>query len=393
MTPGRACRRAALALAFGTALTTGTATGAWDGTGASGPRAAETRPPPYRQLRSEVVVTVADGSAALDGLVLSPDAARDLLAVLDDRWAAYHPPGVAADAPGPGDGTYPGVGLTVRQADGEIRLGHVRPDGPAAHAGLAADDLLTAVDGVPAGELGVAGVVARLRGPAGTPVTLTTVRGGVPTPVVLVRELLTGAGVIVEPLDAPGTPDAPLHIRVSGFGRGTADQVRGALARGPRAVVLDLRGNPGGLIDEAAAVASAFLAPGPVVTYEDGTGGRRELGADAPPGDQETPLVVLVDGATASAAEVVAAALRDRGRAVIVGATTYGKGSVQAVTALADGGSVEFTIGRWYPPSGRSVDGAGVVPDVAVPPAAPPEVGDARAREVLGGPSGADGTG
>ncbi|HSA48604.1 MAG TPA: S41 family peptidase, partial [Yinghuangia sp.] len=137
--------------------------------------------------------------------------------------------------------------------------------------------------------------------------------------------------------------------------------------------------------DEAAAVASAFLAPGLVVTYEDGTGRHRELGAEAQPGDQGTPLVVLVDDATASAAEVVAAALRDRGRAVIVGTTTYGKGSVQAVTALTGGGAVELTIGRWYPPSGRGVDGTGIAPDIPVAPADPPETADARAREVLGG--------
>jgi carboxyl-terminal processing protease len=189
------------------------------------------------------------------------------------------------------------------------------------------------------------------------------------------RELLGGAGVTVEPLDAAGM----VRIRIAGFGRGTADHVRAALAARPSGVLLDLRGNPGGLIDEAAAVASAFLRPGPVATYDDGSGVRRELGAAAPPGDTTTPVVVLVDGGSASAAEVVAAALRDRGRAVVVGSTTYGKGSVQAPTVLADGGVLELTVGGWYPPDGRSVEGRGVTPDIPVLP----EGADARAREVL----------
>ncbi|HSA52027.1 MAG TPA: PDZ domain-containing protein, partial [Yinghuangia sp.] len=237
MTSGRVRRRAALALAFGTALTTGAATGAWDGAGTTGPQAAETRPRPPHRPPPDVVVSVADGSAALDGLVLSPDAARDLLSVLDDRWAAYYPPGSPADDAAPADGTYPGVGLTVRQANGEVRVGHVHPDSPADRAGLVAGDLLAAVDDLPAGELGVAGVVSRLRGPVGAPVVLTIVRDGAPTPVVLVRELLTGAGVTAEPFDAPDAPGL-LRIRVPGFGRGTADQVRAALDSGPRGVLL-----------------------------------------------------------------------------------------------------------------------------------------------------------
>lgn len=374
MTSGRVRRRAALALVFGAALTTGAATGAWDGPSIPGPRSAAERPP---QLSPAFLPPE---PAVLDGAELGPEAVRGLLAVLDDRWAAYYPPGAAAD-----QRAYAGVGLTVRQADGAVRVAYVPPGGPAARAGIAAGDTVDSVDGTPAPELGIAGVVARLRGTVGTPVTVE-VRppGGAPRRVVLVREQLTGAEVTVEPL-----ADGAVHMRVSAFGRGTAEQVRAALARRPAGVLLDLRGNPGGLIEEAAGVASAFLPPGPVVTYEDGSGVRRELGATAPPGDATTPVVVLVDGASASAAEVVAAALRDRGRAVVVGATTYGKGSVQAPTALAGGGVLELTIGRWYPPDGRSVDGRGVEPDIAIPATTPPDAAAARAAEVLAGLVGA----
>lgn len=369
MTSGRVRRRAALALAFGAALTTGAATGAWDGVGIPGPRAAEARPRIPQQLPR-----VPPGG--LDGAEIGPDTAQGLLAVLDDRWAAYYPPGTAPDHREDVDGTYPGVGLTVSQADGAVRVTYVMPGGPAARAGLVAGDTLVAVDAVPTGELGIAGVVARLRGPAGTTVALTVAqegRGGPPGQFLVTREVLAGAGVMVEPIADMA------RIRVAGFGQGTADQVRAALAAKPSGVLLDLRGNPGGLIEEAAGVASAFLPPGPVVAYDDGSGVRRELGASAPPGDTTTPVVVLVDGGSASAAEVVAAALRDGGRAVVVGSTTYGKGSVQAPTVLADGGVLELTVGGWYPPDGRSVEGRGITPDLPVPP----EAADERAREVL----------
>jgi carboxyl-terminal processing protease len=149
-------------------------------------------------------------------------------------------------------------------------------------------------------------------------------------------------------------------------------------------VILDLRGNPGGLLDEAVEVASAFLDGGPVVSYEQRDAADRTLNAIGA-GDTQTPVVVLVDGGTASAAEVVAAALQDRSRAVIVGSRTYGKGSVQEPSVLPDGSAIEFTIGRYLTPAGRVIDGRGIEPDVLVDPLEAPEVAEARALEVLRG--------
>jgi carboxyl-terminal processing protease len=149
-------------------------------------------------------------------------------------------------------------------------------------------------------------------------------------------------------------------------------------------VILDLRDNPGGLLDEAVSVASAFLDGGPVVTYE--RRGRQQETLDAfAGGDLATPLVVLVNPSTASAAEVVAAALQDRNRAVVVGTRTYGKGSVQEPSTLSDGSALELTVGRYLTPAGRSLDGVGVEPDVVVPPGEAPEMAERRAIDVLTG--------
>jgi carboxyl-terminal processing protease len=149
-------------------------------------------------------------------------------------------------------------------------------------------------------------------------------------------------------------------------------------------VVLDLRGDPGGLLTEAVEVAGAFLDGGVVVSYQKRGEPLHDL--DAPGGGQTTiPLVVLVDGGTASAAEIVAAALQDRNRAVVVGSKTYGKGSVQEPMTLSDGSALEFTVGRYLTPSGRSIDGIGIEPDISVKSSLGSAVAETRAVEVLRG--------
>jgi carboxyl-terminal processing protease len=201
--------------------------------------------------------------------------------------------------------------------------------------------------------------------------------------VTLTRSQVAADDVIVDRLK-----HAVLMIRISSFSRGVGQQVRAALAADPAAhaggVVLDLRDDPGGLVDEAVQVAGVFLDGGPVVSYQRRSAGVTTL--DAPPhGDTVTPLVVLVDGNTASAAEIVTGALQDRGRAVVVGSRTYGKGSVQEPTTLSDGSAIELTVGRYLTPSGRALDGVGIEPDVAIDSAAAPSVAERRALEVLAG--------
>jgi carboxyl-terminal processing protease len=169
-----------------------------------------------------------------------------------------------------------------------------------------------------------------------------------------------------------------------GVGRWVRNQVALARERRVNGLVLDLRDDPGGLLDEAVETASAFLSGGPVVSYQQRGSSPRVLEALGH-GDTGMPLVVLVDGGTASAAEIVAAALQDRGRAVLLGSRTFGKGSVQAPSRLSDGSALELTVGHYLTPSGRSLDGVGVEPDVLVPPGSSDDVFDQRAVEVLSG--------
>lgn len=197
----------------------------------------------------------------------------------------------------------------------------------------------------------------------------------------------SGAAVAALPAVTSSTlADGIVAIRVPAFGAGSGEQVQAAVraveARHGTGIVLDLRGNPGGLLSEAVAAASAFLDGGPVVRLSGRTVPAQTLYA-ARGGDTTTPVAVLVDGGTASAAEIVAGALRDRDRAVLVGSRTFGKGSVQRVVPLSDGSSFELTVATYTTPDGDPVDGVGLTPDVAVPANAPPSVATARAVDLL----------
>lgn len=171
-------------------------------------------------------------------------------------------------------------------------------------------------------------------------------------------------------------------VRVAVFTRGVGSQVRAAVYGSP-AVVLDLRGNPGGLLDEAVETASAFLDSGPVVTYERRGEAPRVISVTSS-GDSRVPVVVLVDKGTASAAEIVAGSLRDRDRAVIVGSTTFGKGTVQEPVRLSDGSAVELTVGRYLTPAGHNLEGVGIEPDIT----ADSSDAERRGRAVLDGLTG-----
>jgi carboxyl-terminal processing protease len=269
-------------------------------------------------------------------------------------------------------GEYGGLGIEVTSEDGVVRVVSPIDGTPAARAGIQAGDYLTAIDGESIVGLTLNDAVRRMRGQAGTDITITVAREGVdPFDVTLTREIINVRAVTarVEGGDIG-------VIRISTFNERTGDMLQDAIRQVKRdtggrlrGVVLDLRNNPGGLLDQAIEVSDAFLDGGEVVS----TRGRQPEDVqryNARRGDDlaGVPVVVLINGASASAAEIVAGALQDRNRALVVGTDSFGKGSVQTVIPLQGGrdGALRLTTARYYTPAGRSIQGAGITPDMEV---------------------------
>ncbi|HVZ99698.1 MAG TPA: S41 family peptidase [Caulobacterales bacterium] len=268
-------------------------------------------------------------------------------------------------------GEYGGLGIEVTMDDGIVKVVSPIDDTPAARAGIQAGDYLTAIDGQSIVGLTLNEAVNRMRGQVGTAINLTVAREGTePFDVNITREIIN-----VRAVTARIDGDIGI-IRISTFNERTASGLDDAIrtirrdAGGRlRGVILDLRNNPGGLLDQAIEVSDAFLDGGEVVS----TRGRHAEDVqryNARRGDelQGVPMVVLVNGASASASEIVAGALQDRNRALVVGTTSFGKGSVQTVIPLQGGrdGALRLTTARYYTPAGRSIQGAGIEPDMEV---------------------------
>lgn len=326
----------------------------------------------------------ADAARPVERKALERAAVEGMLRALGDRWSTYYGASEFTSFHDALEGHYSGVGLWLRPAPtGAMEIGSVQERSPAAKAGVRPGDELVSVGARPVANVGVARVAALLRGRAHTTVAVVVRRGDATHQLRLTRATFTTDDVVVEHLRG----NIAL-VQVRAFTRGVGRDVRQALDAGGNrhagGVVLDLRDDPGGLLDEAAAVASVFLDGGPVVSYERRGKPVRTLEA-LEGGDLTTPLVVLVNSSTASAAEIVAAALQDRNRAVVVGSRTYGKGSVQEPSRLSDGSALELTVGRYLTPAGRSLEGVGVQPDVIVAASAPADVAERRAIDVLTG--------
>jgi carboxyl-terminal processing protease len=253
------------------------------------------------------------------------------------------------------EGRYQGIGIEVREDPRGATIVRVMPEGPAARDGLRVGDLIVGVDGEPVGGLTLSELTKRIRGERGTPIVLTVERVGSADPIAVptIRDRIDLRPVEWGTLE----PDVG-YIRISTFQDGAAREAEraiNALTRGGASrIVLDLRDNPGGLLDEAVKVADLFLASGPIVTTRGRTDGEHTHLA-TPRGFPKLPLAVLVDGGSASASEVVAGALQDTGRAPLVGERTFGKGTVQTLMPMRSGGALKLTIARYYTPSGLPV--------------------------------------
>ncbi len=359
----------ALACVFTGVLAAGAVTGSW-------PEAAD-------GVESRVL---ASGLSRSGGTApAAEDDARRLVSDSGDRWSAAYTAEEYEQLRRGLEGEYVGTGIAVlRTADGRIEVAEVHRDSPAERAGIAPGDEILAIDGVPLAGGPVTDVVSRLRGSdqaeqagPGSTVLLELARDDRRWDLEVER-----ARLAVRSVSVSESGDGVTRIEVSSFTRGAAELLREAVAEVPddHGIVLDLRGNAGGLLTEAAEAASVFLDGGLVATYEV-YGDERALHAESG-GDTGTPLVVLVDGGTMSSAEMLTGALQDRNRAVIVGARTFGKGTVQMPSEQPDGSVAELTVGHYVTPSGRTVDEDGIVPDLLVGSG---QDAEEEARTVLGG--------
>jgi carboxyl-terminal processing protease len=317
--------------------------------------------------------------------VLQQAAVDGMLKALGDPWSAYYEPTEFTRYEQTLSGSYSGVGIWVRRtADGVLRIESVQSGSPAAAAGLRPGDVLTAVAGLPVAGRTVADVADALWGRPGTNVTVRVERNGRSLTDVLSRAAIHDGDVSAQRI-VPGVERLRIAMFTRGVSRWVRAHVRAAARQHLRGIVLDLRDDPGGLLDEAVKTASAFLDGGTVVTYIQRGSMPDRLGTRGGRGNTGIPLVVLVNGGTASAAEIVAGALQDRGRAILVGSQTFGKGSVQAPNTLSDGSDIEMTVGHYLTPDGRSLDGVGITPDVFLGPQVAQSVLYQRAVEVLSG--------
>lgn len=332
----------------------------------------------FTQVRELYVEPVSDQQlieAAIDGMMAELDPHSRYLT--PDEYAAMR------DTT---RGEYVGVGIELGVDGDDVIVGAVFPGGPAADAGVVAGDRFVSVDGQPCDDLSTDEIVERLRGLRGDPVTVELDRGQQRLVFELVRDIIQLDAVSASmPIDGVGL------IRVSSFAQNVGADVRDAIddleaehGTALDGLVLDLRGNPGGLLNEGIQVANLFLDQGVIVSTS-GRDGRDEQVWEAAPGSlrYRGPLVVLVNEGTASASEIVAGALLDHRRAVVIGTPTYGKGSVQRILDLPGGSGMKLTISLYYTPSGSSIQNWGITPTLEVPAGETPivDVVDVRGQE------------
>ena len=270
-------------------------------------------------------------------------------------------------------GEFFGVGIEISMENGQVVVVTPIEDTPAFRAGLQSGDVILSINGQPTQELSLQEVVSRIRGAKGTEVELTVLHSDAKTPqtVRIVRDAIPLISVKSKKLD-----DGYYWVRLTRFSERTTEELKEALkdaekeskaTGGLKGIVLDLRNNPGGLLDQAVSVSDIFLQKGVIVSIK----GRRDntdrvYEAKKQSDDVRVPMVVLVNAGSASASEIVAGALRDQKRALILGERSFGKGSVQNIIPLSDGSGLKLTVALYYTPNGSSIQAEGIVPDLEV---------------------------
>jgi carboxyl-terminal processing protease len=325
----------------------------------------------FERVRADYVETPDDTAlieSAIDGMLTSLD-----------PHSSYMSPKSFKDMQVQTSGKFGGLGIEVTMEDGAVKVVSPIDDTPAARAGILAGDLIVALDGEQVQGMTLNQAVDKMRGAINSPITLTIQRTGVPKPfdVKLVRDQITIQSVRSREEGQVG------YIRITQFNEQTFDGLKAAIDKiqtdigrdKVQGYVVDLRNNPGGLLDQAIAVSDAFLEQGEIVSTR-GRHAEETQRYNAHSGDLGggKPVIVLVNGGSASASEIVAGALQDHRRATILGTRSFGKASVQTIIPLGANGALRLTTARYYTPSGRSIQAKGIEPDIEVIQELPPDL-------------------
>lgn len=302
----------------------------------------------------------------IDESILIEGAINGMLDTLDDQYTRYLSPEAQAIANERMDGEFQGIGAVVESIDGDVTVVSPIDGSPAEAAGLETGDVLREADGVDLTGMDISAAAALVRGPAGTAVSLLVERDGTSFAVEIIRDVIKLESVRGELLDS-----GIIHLRISQFGSTTAEDMvpilEELLAQNPEGLILDLRSNPGGSLTTVVDMADQFLDEG-IVLFQDSGGDSFKEHVTTDEGiAEEIPLVVLIDEGSASASEVLAGAIQDRGRGILIGQTSFGKGTVQNWIPLSNGGGVRITTAEWLTPNMNSINENGLTPEFFIP--------------------------
>ena len=317
------------------------------------------------------------GAKELDRRVLERAAIEGVLKATGDEWANYFPKSALQVLREQSSSMFTGVGVWLSKSrGGQIKISSIQVGSPAEKSNLLVGDQVLEVNGTDVRGASLTSVIALIRGAVGKRIELVVSRDDKK---VLVS--LSTKKVAVRTVEASQVSDGIAFIEITSFSSGTAEDVKAALEnlKFDSGVILDLRNNPGGLIEEAVKVAEIFIEKGVIVSYQ--VNGAERLFKASNPDPVTAPVIVMINRNTASSAEILAGAFQDRNRGVVVGERSYGKGSVQEFVTLGDGSKIELTVALYRTPSGRVIDEVGITPDLEVPAS---QIGE-KSLQVLGG--------
>jgi carboxyl-terminal processing protease len=326
----------------------------------------------------EAISTILDsGAKQIDREVLERAAIEGALKASGDEWANYFPKSALEVLEEQSSNMFTGIGVWLSKSrGGQVKISSIQEDSPASRSGLNVGDQVLEVNGTDVRGASLTSVIALIRGEVGKRIELLVDREDK-----RILATLSTEKVAVRTVEASQVTDSVALIEIASFGTGTAADVAESLSKlkYKSGVILDLRNNPGGLIEEAVKVAQLFIGNGVIVSYQ--VNGNERLFKASNPKPINAPVILMINRNTASSAEILAGAFQDRNRGVVVGERSYGKGSVQELVTLDDGSKLELTVALYRTPSGRVIEELGIIPDLEVSSS---EIG-IKALQVLGG--------